>query len=122
MRNALGKGLEALIPEIGNAFSAAVASPEGATKIPVIKIKPNKYQTREKFNEAELKNLAASILEHGLAQPITVRPSGENGIYEHCGWKWTTLKYKPTSFDDAKEYVNTNKERIPKYFFIFIIN
>jgi len=83
MRNALGKGLEALIPEIGNAFSATVALPSGeATKIPVIKIKPNKFQSREKFDETELKNLAASILEHGLAQPITVRPSSENGIYE----------------------------------------
>jgi len=67
MRNALGKGLEALIPEIGNAFSATVALPSGeATKIPLSKSSLTSFSP-EKFDETELKNLAASILEHGLA-------------------------------------------------------
>ncbi len=82
MRKALGKGLEALIPEIGNALLTPIVNAEGTIKIPVAKIKPNKYQSREKFDETELKTLADSILEHGLAQPITVRPSNENGTYE----------------------------------------
>lgn len=82
MRKALGKGLEALIPEIGNALLSPAVDTEGTIKIHVKKIKPNKYQTREKFDEAELKTLADSILEHGLAQPITVRPLNENGTYE----------------------------------------
>ncbi|MDO8734109.1 MAG: ParB/RepB/Spo0J family partition protein [Elusimicrobiota bacterium] len=82
MRKALGKGLEALIPEIGNALLTPIINAEGIIKIPVAKIKPNKYQSRKKFDEAELKTLADSILEHGLAQPITVRPSNENGTYE----------------------------------------
>ncbi len=82
MRKALGKGLEALIPELGNALLTPIINAEGTVKIPVKKIKPNKYQSREKFDDAELKTLADSILEHGLAQPITVRPSNENGTYE----------------------------------------
>ncbi|HAX62186.1 MAG TPA: chromosome partitioning protein ParB [Elusimicrobia bacterium] len=82
MRKALGKGLEALIPEIGNALLTPIINLEGTIKIPVAKIKPNKYQSREKFDDAKLKTLADSILEHGLAQPITVRPSNENGTYE----------------------------------------
>ena len=82
MRKALGKGLEALIPEIGNALLTPAITGEVTVKIPVKKIKPNKYQSREKFDETKLKTLADSILEHGLAQPITVRPSNENGTYE----------------------------------------
>jgi len=82
MRKALGKGLEALIPEIGNALLTPIINAEATVKIPVNKIKPNKYQSREKFDETKLKTLADSILEHGLAQPITVRPSNENGTYE----------------------------------------
>lgn len=82
MRKALGKGLEALIPEIGNALLTPIVNAEGTIKIPVAQIKPNKYQSREKFDETGLKTLADSILEHGLAQPIMVRPSNENGTYE----------------------------------------
>ena len=50
MRKALGKGLEALIPEIGNALLTPIINAEGTIKIPVAKIKPNKYQSREKFD------------------------------------------------------------------------
>ncbi|OGS46130.1 MAG: hypothetical protein A2539_03320 [Elusimicrobia bacterium RIFOXYD2_FULL_34_15] len=82
MRKALGKGLEALIPEIGSAFSSPTALSDGATKIPVNKIRPNKYQARENFNEKEINDLATSILEHGLAQPIIVTPPTEDGIYQ----------------------------------------
>ncbi|MBI5574252.1 MAG: ParB/RepB/Spo0J family partition protein [Elusimicrobia bacterium] len=82
MRKALGRGLEALIPEIGNALLTPIVNAEGTIKIPVDQIKSNKYQSREKFDETGLKTLADSILEHGLAQPIMVRPSNENGIYE----------------------------------------
>ncbi|MDD5688110.1 MAG: ParB/RepB/Spo0J family partition protein [Elusimicrobia bacterium] len=83
MRKALGKGLEALIPEIGNALSSSTsAEGEGTLKIPVNKIKPNRYQAREKFDEAGLKNLADSIMEHGLAQPIIVSAKRKDGTYE----------------------------------------
>ncbi|HAM38663.1 MAG: hypothetical protein A2474_03100 [Elusimicrobia bacterium RIFOXYC2_FULL_34_12] len=82
MRKALGKGLEALIPEIGSAFSSPTALTEGTIKIAVNKIKPNKYQAREKFDEKEINDLATSILEHGLAQPIMVTPPTEDGIYQ----------------------------------------
>ncbi|MBN1384858.1 MAG: ParB/RepB/Spo0J family partition protein [Elusimicrobia bacterium] len=82
MRKALGKGLEALIPEIGNALSTTSESVEGTIKIPINQIKPNKYQSRAKFDETELKDLAASITEHGLVQPIIISTKREDGIYE----------------------------------------
>ena len=80
MRKALGKGLEALIPELGNVLSSAVTA-DGTISIPVNKIKPNKYQAREKFDETEIKKLSESILEHGLVQPITVTPLNKDGYY-----------------------------------------
>lgn len=82
MRNALGRGLEALIPEIGNALSATSAAAEGTTKILINQIKPNKYQSRKKFDESNLKDLATTIAEHGLVQPISVSPRREDGFYE----------------------------------------
>lgn len=44
-------------------------------------IVPNKYQPRKRFNEERIEELAQSISQHGLLQPITVRPI-EEGFYE----------------------------------------
>nr|WP_263314447.1 ParB/RepB/Spo0J family partition protein [Mammaliicoccus sp. Marseille-Q6498] len=45
------------------------------------KIVPNRYQPRKVFDESKIKELALSIKEHGLLQPIVVRPI-EEGMYE----------------------------------------
>jgi ParB family chromosome partitioning protein len=42
-------------------------------QIPVIQIRPNRTQPRKYFNEEELRNLSASIVENGIIQPLTVR-------------------------------------------------
>jgi ParB family chromosome partitioning protein len=47
------------------------------TQIPIEQIKPNPYQPRETFDEESLGELSASIREHGVLQPIIVRPSDE---------------------------------------------
>jgi len=73
----LGKGLDALIP-------AGEAKPSGSgggvTQITVDLIQRNPRQPREKFDIEELENLAASIREHGVIQPLIVSP-GKNGVY-----------------------------------------
>ncbi|NLI88922.1 MAG: nucleoid occlusion protein [Epulopiscium sp.] len=46
--------------------------------IEVDKIRPNPYQPRKSFNQAALDDLAGSIKEHGLMQPITVREIGDS--------------------------------------------
>jgi ParB family chromosome partitioning protein len=76
-RTGLGKGLDALIPA-----GEMVSSPEGGgiTQIAVDLIQRNPRQPREKFDIEELENLAASIREHGVIQPLIVSP-GKNGIY-----------------------------------------
>lgn len=59
----------------------AAAAPRGVVReIPLDLIDDNPHQTRRFFEEDSLRELAASIKESGLAQPIVVRP-GENGRY-----------------------------------------
>ena len=76
-RSGLGKGLDALIPT-GQAKPSGDGS--GITQVAVDLIQRNPRQPREKFDIEELENLAASIREHGVIQPLIVSP-GKNGIY-----------------------------------------
>lgn len=65
----LGKGLRALIPE------EAVKPVQGdIIEIPVGQIEPAPFQARLEFKEDALAELAASIAEHGVMQPVAVRP------------------------------------------------
>lgn len=79
-RQALGKGLEALIPVSGDVNGAPVAS-STPTEVSVDRIVPNPHQPRQDFNPHELEELTASVRENGVVQPILVRPRGE-GRYE----------------------------------------
>ena len=76
-RSGLGKGLDALIPT-GKTVTSGEAS--GVTQVAIDLIQRNPRQPREKFDLEELENLAASIREHGVIQPLIVSP-GKNGIY-----------------------------------------
>lgn len=68
----LGKGLGALLGEyLGEGDDATVAR-----SVPVGSVHPNPFQPRREFNEEELADLADSIRENGLLQPIVVRPAG----------------------------------------------
>lgn len=75
MRNALGKGLDALL---GSSFEMEQELNNGGEgkrniqKISIDKIIPNRYQPRKNFNEDSLKDLAQSIKQHGLTQPVVV--------------------------------------------------
>jgi len=66
-RSGLGRGLEALIP------SAKSSEPDGGvTHVPITSIQPNPRQPRTRFDRSELVELAASIQEHGVIQPLLV--------------------------------------------------
>jgi ParB family transcriptional regulator, chromosome partitioning protein len=56
--------------------------PLGVRNIPVDRIAPNPNQPRMHFDEESLSELAASIREHGVLQPILVRPAGEPQRYQ----------------------------------------
>ena len=78
-KKALGRGLDALLPS-----GQPILQGTGQSEIQQIKVDaivPNRYQPRQIFHPAELAELAASIKESGLLQPILVRRKGD-GIYE----------------------------------------
>ncbi|NIP83806.1 MAG: ParB/RepB/Spo0J family partition protein [Gemmatimonadetes bacterium] len=68
----LGKGLGALL---GEYLGEEDANTE-ARSVLVSAVHPNPFQPRREFNEEELAELASSIKENGLLQPIVVRPAG----------------------------------------------
>ncbi len=76
-RKGLGKGLSALIPS----SPELISSDEPVLEVEVHKIKPNSFQPRRKFDEEKLNELAESIKEHGVVQPVVIRPAG-SGKYE----------------------------------------
>lgn len=76
MRQALGKGIDALISKVQNNN----ISEETVQKIPVNSIRPNSRQPRRDFDETALGELAQSIKEHGLIQPITVSQDERGGF------------------------------------------
>lgn len=73
-RSGLGKGLEALIPT-----GQTPLGDGGVTQVSVGMIAPNPRQPRVNFNETGLAELAASIREHGVIQPLVVSPVNSEG-------------------------------------------
>ncbi len=74
-RTGLGKGLDALIP--GGKDSPSIAG--GVMQAAVESIARNPRQPRVQFDAGELDELAASIREHGIIQPLIVSPGKNNG-------------------------------------------
>jgi ParB family chromosome partitioning protein len=75
-KTGLGKGLDALIPTGGKTTSAS-AGAGGVQHAAVDAIQPNPRQPRVHFKEDELAELAASIREHGVIQPLIVTPKAD---------------------------------------------
>src|SRR5262245_19787224 len=67
----LGRGLDFLLSGGAEADAGEVA------QIDLARVRPNPFQPRREFRAEELEELAASIREHGVLQPIIVRPVGE---------------------------------------------
>lgn len=74
-RKALGKGLGALIPEI--AVDSTNRRKEEIIYVQSEQIKPNPFQPREDFNQQSIEELAQSIKEKGVIQPLLVRHQGD---------------------------------------------
>ena len=72
-RSRLGRGLASLIGDVGGE-AAHVDRPRAQRKVPIEFLKPNPRNPRREFPDAELKELADSIKQHGVIQPIVVRP------------------------------------------------
>src|SRR5262245_46209563 len=73
-RSRLGRGLAALIGDMGSE-TQVIDRGRGQRRVPIEFLKPNPKNPRRSFSEAELDELAASIKERGIIQPIVVRPA-----------------------------------------------
>ncbi len=74
IKRGLGRGLEALLP-------GAIKDEEAVNEVKISLIEANPNQPRKVFEDDKLAELAASIREHGVVQPIIVRPI-EGGKYQ----------------------------------------
>jgi len=81
-RSRLGRGLAALIGDVGDE-NAAIERARGQRRVPIEFLRPNPRNPRRQFNEEELEELAASIRAKGILQPILVRAvPGAGDAYE----------------------------------------
>lgn len=81
-RKRLGRGLAALIGEMDKPAVPEKPAALADGRVPIEFVSPNPRNPRRHFGEAELADLAQSIREHGLVQPVVVRPAAQSGRYE----------------------------------------
>ena len=81
-RSRLGRGLAALMGDVGTE-TATSERVRGQRRVPIEFLKPNPHNPRRNFSDAELDDLAASIKERGIIQPVVVRSvRGAKDAYE----------------------------------------
>ena len=81
-KRGLGRGLSALMADVSETESVAAKGPSAADQlIPIERISPNPDQPRKQFVKEDLDDLAASIKEKGVLQPLIVR-ARDGGTYE----------------------------------------
>lgn len=78
-KRGLGRGLDALFQPYDNITVSGIDKDESIKEINIIDIDPNIGQPRKKFDETKINELAQSIRQHGVVQPIIVKP--KNGRY-----------------------------------------
>ncbi|RWP11476.1 MAG: ParB/RepB/Spo0J family partition protein [Mesorhizobium sp.] len=82
-RKRLGRGLAALIGEIDRPAAVEKRGMNADGKVPIEFLSPNPKNPRRHFGDADLTDLAQSIREHGVVQPVVARPSPtQAGRYE----------------------------------------
>ncbi|MEA3521423.1 MAG: ParB/RepB/Spo0J family partition protein [Campylobacterota bacterium] len=96
-KEALGRGLGALLGEIEEAYDNEMPSRGYDIKeLSLNDIKPNPFQPRKTFDSENLAQLAESIKDHGLIQPITVVQEDENYILVAGERRWRASRLAKT--------------------------
>jgi ParB family chromosome partitioning protein len=75
-KKVLGRGLGALIPQKAQPEPAPAHPQTGLLQVPIEQIAPNPLQPRKTFNESSIEELARSVREHGIVQPLVVTRTG----------------------------------------------
>lgn len=107
--NALGRGLGTIIQDHSANIENVISQGENGQglsimKIPLDFIDPNPFQPRHNFNEEEIGELAQTIKEHGLIQPITVRKF--NGRYQIVSGERRTRAARVAGLSTIDAYVH----------------
>lgn len=91
-RGGLGKGLANLIPEAEKDNVSQIVGDGTTLMVSIDEVEPNPNQPRTNFDEDKLNELVDSISQHGMVNPIIVRP--KNGYYEIVGGerRWRAAK------------------------------
>ena len=79
-KRGLGRGLDALFDSVPVEETTEDKVEEGVTYVDIDEIRPNENQPRRVFDEDKLNELAASIKEHGIIQPIVLRKEGDGYV------------------------------------------
>jgi len=119
-KKALGRGIDAIISRV----NSEIQKEEIIKKIPLDLIIPNRHQPRQNFDEESIKELAQSIKENGLINPITVTQIEGNKYeiiagerrYRACkylGWKEIDAIIK-NNVDDNKKMITALIENIQR--------
>ncbi len=107
----LGKGLDALFggPDILNDNSSEIKPNEAITKLKINEIEPNKEQARKLFDEEAIDELASSIKQYGLIQPIVV--TKKDNYYEIVAGERRWRASKKAGLDEIPVVIRENDER-----------
>ena len=107
-KSALGKGMDGLLP-VGFDVGAVAEPGEKITQVKLDAIAPNKDQPRKTFDKEALEELASSIAEHGVIQPLIITTKNDAGEHEIIAgerrWrasKQAGLKTVPAIIRDAQ--------------------
>ncbi len=113
-RNALGRGLGALIKESDvSAAAKPLSAPRAESninEIPVDSVEVNNYQPRSHFDEEALKELSESIKIQGIIQPITVRKLSE-GKYQLISGERRLRASKLAGLKNIPAYIRTANDQ-----------
>jgi ParB family transcriptional regulator, chromosome partitioning protein len=82
-RSRLGRGLAALMGDVGEEPKTTTERAKSQRRVPIAFLKPNPRNPRRDFADADLDELAASVKERGVIQPIVTRPvRGKTDTFE----------------------------------------
>lgn len=105
-KGGLGKGLETL-------FGENATDTDGAVRLKINDIEPNRGQPRKDFDEQALSELADSIAQHGLIQPIVVKPN-INGRYSIIAGERRWRASRLAGLDEVPVIIRDADERTVK--------
>lgn len=104
----LGRGIESLLPQDFD-DSLLLATSDRVEKVPVGKLIPNRYQPRQEFDTEAIKQLAASVKQYGILQPLVVTKTGGDGYMIIAGERrWRAAQV--AGLDTVPAIVRTSKE------------